>query len=239
MARGFAARSYLVRPQVSYKRWAVTTSQELLRAESILDCSFRSQLRLEGRAGQSVAVPGNVHRRLAADLTPAEKLYHDLCRNQNVDEGEPLEFDVMFVLEPSIEDRVTRTTAIPTLQSTGSATLDNLRQSVSFAGYVCSTRQTNSVRRGTRARFTRRVRKPECLRIPASMFRRMSFQDLAQAWRRSDQMWRERQTGSRVINALTFFSYAWHAHYLEQVCLNLAIALECLFAPHSHSETTH
>jgi hypothetical protein len=63
--------------------------------------------------------------------------------------------------------------------------------------------------------------------------------DLATAWRRADRLWRESKNGSRVINALTYFSYSWHSHYLEQVCLNLAIAIECLFSPHSQSETTH
>jgi len=43
----------------------------------------------------------------------------------------------------------------------------------------------------------------------------------------------------RVENALAFYFYAWRAYYMEQVCLNLAVGLESLFAPVSQQELSH
>lgn len=169
----------------------------------------------------------------------AELLYHDLCRTQSLDEGEPLDFEVMFVLEPSIENRVTWDYGDPY------SAIDRLCNVLTiFAETVsCWIRVLDSADHFRTARYAKTIHtsgsQTEWLQNTRFHVTDDVLRELAEAWRRSDQIWRERQTGSRIINALTFFSYAWHAHYLEQVCLNLAIVLECLFAPHSQSETTH
>ena len=62
---------------------------------------------------------------------------------------------------------------------------------------------------------------------------------LAIAWKNSQALWHEEKSRGRMVNALTYFYYAWHSPYIEQICLNLAITLEVLFASHSQSETTH
>lgn len=66
-----------------------------------------------------------------------------------------------------------------------------------------------------------------------------AISDIRTAWRTTDALWRKSKSSGRISNALTFFYYAWRSHYLEQVCLNLVITLECLFAPHQSGETTH
>jgi hypothetical protein len=63
--------------------------------------------------------------------------------------------------------------------------------------------------------------------------------DIATAWRTLDPLWRKSRSAGRVCNALTYFYYSWRSPYLDQVCLHLMIALECLFAPHHAGESTH
>lgn len=62
---------------------------------------------------------------------------------------------------------------------------------------------------------------------------------LAKAWHRLVTDSDTRIGQARLPNALVFFYYAWRSYYIEQTCLNLAVALEILFAPHYHAETNH
>jgi hypothetical protein len=48
-----------------------------------------------------------------------------------------------------------------------------------------------------------------------------------------------RDVKSRMFNALMFYYHAWRSLTAEPICLNLAIVLETLFAPHDQGETTH
>jgi hypothetical protein len=43
----------------------------------------------------------------------------------------------------------------------------------------------------------------------------------------------------RIANALSYFFYSWHSFYLDHVCLNLAITLESLFSRSSTTELSH
>jgi hypothetical protein len=43
----------------------------------------------------------------------------------------------------------------------------------------------------------------------------------------------------RIKNAFDFFFNAWHSHQMEHICINLAIVLESLFSPNSNTELTH
>lgn len=63
--------------------------------------------------------------------------------------------------------------------------------------------------------------------------------DLRTAWELAESCWARKVARGRIVNALAFFYYAWRADYLEQICLNLAVCLELLFAPHAVGETTH
>ena len=62
---------------------------------------------------------------------------------------------------------------------------------------------------------------------------------LAKAWHHLVTDSDTRIGQARLPNALVFFYYAWRSYYIEQACLNLAVALEILFAPHYHAETNH
>ena len=74
----------------------------------------------------------------------------------------------------------------------------------------------------------------------AAVFVKEPFvQELQTAWAAVETNRKTRASNRRVQNALTYFYYAWNSQYLEQTCLNLAIVLETLFAPHSAGESTH
>ncbi|HUW83633.1 MAG TPA: hypothetical protein VMZ31_12645, partial [Phycisphaerae bacterium] len=62
---------------------------------------------------------------------------------------------------------------------------------------------------------------------------------LAIAWENQQTSWDRTRARGRVANALVHFYYAWRSHYMDQCCVNVAIALEVLFSPHHQGETTH
>lgn len=65
------------------------------------------------------------------------------------------------------------------------------------------------------------------------------IQELRHAWEATQTNWHARNASHRLRNALTYFYYAWNSQYLQQTCINLAIVLENLFAPHAAGESTH
>jgi hypothetical protein len=62
---------------------------------------------------------------------------------------------------------------------------------------------------------------------------------LAQIWQTAVHFWHRDKASGRLNNALTYFYYAWHSPYMEQVCINLSVCLELLFAPHAQAEASH
>lgn len=64
-------------------------------------------------------------------------------------------------------------------------------------------------------------------------------QELRQVWEATQINRKTRDANHRLRNALMYFYYAWNSQYLEQTCINLAIVLENLFAPHAAGESTH
>jgi hypothetical protein len=64
-------------------------------------------------------------------------------------------------------------------------------------------------------------------------------EEFSRLWQKSLALDLGHSGQKRIFNALTYFYYAWKSFYLDQICLNLAIVLEALFAPHTQSETIH
>lgn len=95
------------------------------------------------------------------------------------------------------------------------------------------------------AEFTERIHTPvgqqEFLTMVPDLPTDVGFvaSDILHGWHTSQRLWRVGLAGGRCTRALTYFQYAWRSAYLDQVCLNLAIVLESLFAPHSGGESTH
>jgi hypothetical protein len=58
-------------------------------------------------------------------------------------------------------------------------------------------------------------------------------------WETAQSVWDSGRSPGRLRNALTYFYYAWQSPYLDQTCINLAVVLESLFAPHQSGEITH
>jgi hypothetical protein len=168
-----------------------------------------------------------------------EALYNELVSRDGIDDGEALQYGAYALLTPdeaerylldfvdsySLAERFSNalvvTSAYPLTWSRVIWSLDDFGSAegtaeTHYAGY-----QTDFLERGS-------------LEItPASLG------VLRAVWATIERLWQEGKAGGRINTALQYFYLAWRAHYIHQICLNLAVSLEVLFAPHSQSETTH
>jgi hypothetical protein len=169
------------------------------------------------------------------ESSPIGKLYEELCAVQGLDDGgfsfpsyvalEPHEYILNYGDPYGLFDRVCNVIAIVTshpvamsrllLSSDGFKTCDDTQMIYTYGA------QTEFLMAGD---FT---------------ITEKNMAEIYKAWQVASAGWEKYKASGRVQNALTYFYYAWRSQYLDQTCLNLAIALEVLFSPHSQGETTH
>lgn len=163
------------------------------------------------------------------------RLYEELCAVQGLDDGgfeftsyvafEPQQFITEYGDPYSLFDRVCNVIAVVTSRPIA---LSRLLQSCDgFKSY-----------HDTRLIYTYGAQTEFLLRKNAT-FDEKNVADLYKAWQAASAIWQQNKSSGRVTKALTYFYYAWRSQYLDQTCLNLAIALKVLFSPHSPGETTH
>jgi hypothetical protein len=170
------------------------------------------------------------------------RVYRKLCKSRHVDDGEPLEFEVYLSVSREADFRYRQVP--PGDPSSLFCALANLLVvintvpigyaraiwpgSVHFPGVV--TALMWSVAEWTMP-LEGDGRWPDVTLETTELLREM--------WSNVSANHRAARTVSRLETALTYFQHAWRSHRVEQACLHLAVALEVLFAPHAHSETTH
>jgi hypothetical protein len=169
-----------------------------------------------------------------------QTLYFKLCEEENCDDGEPLSYRVYLHItatpdhqyfldfgDPySIIDRLENTLAIVL-----SSPMRFSRVIYSDNGFDTALGTVALHSGGPQTDF---LESNKLFKINSK-----TIQDIRQIWENSESIWRKQKARGRLLNAMTYFYYAWNSLYLDQTCINLAITLENLFAPHSASESTH
>lgn len=169
-----------------------------------------------------------------------EKLYRYLVLHDGVDDGDPLAYTTYVIFEPSSTD--------PYLLNFGDSS--SLVERFSNALVIVS---------GSTLMWSRVIWSSDCFRsasgtsdlhyagyetdqlgrAPSAAMTPASIALLKTIWGTIEKFWQEKKAARRISAALQYFYLAWRSHYLEQACLHLSVGMEILFAPHSHSETTH
>jgi hypothetical protein len=191
----------------------------------------------KGPGPAAAIAPGLVLREFSG--SPVEALYHKLCAEEGIDEGEPFNYGLYAELTPvgvsgnlpdfddpySTADRLCNLFAVVQGHS-----LTLTRVIWSADGFATAKGTRILYVEGAQSSFLHEHIPP--LTVAA-------IDDLRAMWNHTERLWMDERSSGRIIMALTYFGYAWRSPYLDQVCLNLAIVLEILFAPHNQSELTH
>ena len=172
--------------------------------------------------------------------TPVEALYWRLCSELAIDDGEPFQYQVYanFTPQDSTEylldfgdpyskvDRLCNIIAViigePVSMCRAIWSRHGFLESDGTSLVFTSVGQSEFLTKGTW---------PDVSGATA--------ESIASAWQNHQRIWNKTRAQGRLANALVYFYYAWRAHYIEQCCINLAIALEILFSPHHQGETVH
>jgi Apea-like HEPN len=168
-----------------------------------------------------------------------ERLYLRLCQEEGIDDGEPLVYGTYVLLRPTRDEEYLLDAGDPYSLADRVANLIVVAcsEAISWSRVIWSSDDFQTADGtleihggGTQTDFLQ----PNSIVID---------QDTAGAvqhmWGTIEPMWAAEKSAGRLTSALVYFYYAWRAHYVEQMCLNLAVTLEVLFAPHSQSEATH
>jgi len=175
-----------------------------------------------------------------ADSKP-EALYHRLCKTAQIDDGDPFSYETMFLVEPTLDAPWSQAYGDPYAVVDRLCTLSCIATSCApwMIRIICS---SNHFRSSSHSELLAGA--PFSSERIGPMAREGIISEAAalqidRMWSTTTHYWRHSSRRSRIINAVTQFYHGWRSHHLEQVCLNLAISLEVLFAPHHHGETTH
>jgi hypothetical protein len=172
-----------------------------------------------------VVSPGVCLRRI--ENSPLGNLYHLLCHEHGIDDGDPFGYETAVCFEPPVlsssfdygepHAMVDRFLNILTIVLGQPPTMCRVIRSAD--GFVTSEgTETAYVGRG-QSEFLERG-------FPAIDEEQVAC--VARAWRTSLRLWERGKALSRVHTALRFFHYAWHASDIEQILLNTAASLAFL-----------
>lgn len=167
-----------------------------------------------------------------------EQIYHRLCSDYGVDEGDPFRYLSYLLIEPQhdritfdmcgVENDVAQLCNAMTICFGGHVGLSRflpLNDSLQYAG------GTEIVHNYTDASFV--------LYTPEIAITRQSHKQIKLLWSSVRNLRDNYESNRRLNTALSFFNYAWRGFYLGQVCINLSIVLEALFSPSSTTELAH
>lgn len=171
------------------------------------------------------------------DVGRVIKLYNRLCKQNNLDDGEPFSYDTYFVVDEIIcNDYQLHFWGPYSAVSRLSSIINICTNSMIGAMKIIITYDDFKT---AAAVHDINPQIPEIFeyddhRIP------LSLNELIECTKNDFQYCKPVPNENRLSIALTNFYYSWRAsYYYIQTCINAVITLEALFAPHSSSEICH
>ncbi len=165
-----------------------------------------------------------------------ERLYHRLCQEAGLDNGDPFEFDTYLHFESvkytdlppiphSLIDQVINLFVIASRKP-----LDYCRMILSRDNFSSSYFTCDPYRISEEIDFVNF----DSLKLDSIVINDISI--MAKNLGIQDDLG---QVISRINTTLTYYYYAWRSQYLDQFIINLTICLEYLFAPEGRTELSH
>lgn len=162
-----------------------------------------------------------------------EELYHHLCEQENVDQGDPFNYLTYFSYVPqdpidsyiSLSDTarvcslIALTLGCPLGMCRRITTRDNFK-SADFSEVICD------------YHFFQ-----EEMSLSTALI--INKKNIVELKALHTNLGTVSSNNSLVSNALSYFFYAWSAPIHEQSCINMCIVLEAIFSPSSNSELSH
>jgi hypothetical protein len=168
-----------------------------------------------------------------------ETLYHRLCIERGLDDGEPLGHGAYALMEPAGPHELFCGGNDPY------ATIERLANViVVVSSYALTYSREIWSADGFRSALLTEETHQACGQQDFLQRRPLVFTDerlaqLQRAWGSVDALWQAEKCQSRIIAALGHFHQAWRAHGMEHTCLHLATLVDVLFALPHQGDTAH
>jgi hypothetical protein len=170
-----------------------------------------------------------------------ERLYYELCKNDGIDQGDPLTFPSHILISDTSSDdydwnnptsafskccnMITICLSNPIRMCRLITSGDDFQTSLSPSIIIYEDyEELQSLRpRGDWGVLDDKI-----------------LSEIKTCWQNYEVIINSRELNPhRVENAFSYFFYAWRSHNLKHICLNLSIVLETLFSPSSSNELSH
>lgn len=168
-----------------------------------------------------------------------EKLYHSLCREKGIDEGEPYMYDTALILYDENNEDYSFLPS-PSPQSLSSIFINLLTlingASIGFCRVISSNDNfdTSLTTYELYDALTENMYELTGISIELN---KQNLELLHAIWKNLRVVWASGQ--SRIDNALTFYYLSWNTHTFKQTVISLSIVIESLFSPDSNTELSH
>jgi len=169
-----------------------------------------------------------------------DKLYKKMCADEGLDDGSPYDYYSHILFSPAdlnkhfgwkgspheLLDRLLNVVAIFL-----SEPINHVRIIHSEDNFSSYSKTSLEYLYGEQTDF---IQLQSCQGLDEGLLNKVK-----KAWNIIEDLWGKEKVFGRLNSALTYFYYAWNSHYIDQVCINLAITLEILFTPNSNMELSH
>ena len=190
--------------------------------------------------------------------TKVEKLYHKLCKRNEVDQGDPFYFPTHILIDDSMHDDlfpywggphsivsiccnlISICISQPLSMCRLITSKDNFRTSWVTSTIYEASEDSDIIRARPKIE---NFKGNDLLPFQVESIGDLgdsTIHEIGKCLKTISEVQNSNKTDNhRIDNALNYFFYAWRSYHLEQVCLNLAIVLESLFSPSQAQELSH
>jgi hypothetical protein len=163
---------------------------------------------------------------------PVFENYVKMCEMDGLDEGEPLNYKVMFLLDwdkessPEWDSPYTTVSELCNIMAICTASpLGEIR--------LLSADDNSNYRMQTRTLYHEGP-ETDTLNHDFPKIDLLVLSKMQKCWQTCKSL-----TEGRMTNALSYYFYSWRVHFIQHTCINLSIVLESLFSPNTNSEVSH
>jgi hypothetical protein len=176
----------------------------------------------------------------ALESSNIEKLYLELCEKNNIDDGDGFEYEVYAIFESFDEGEVFWDFGSPynVLDRFSNIVALISGQPIGMCRVMLSLDGQKSIFNTERIYSSNEFIYNDLIDVWPEISD-IDLNSISRCYNNAKCYYDKEGMNGRIVNALSYYYYAWRSQSLEQICINIAIVLEILFSPHSNSEINH
>lgn len=170
-----------------------------------------------------------------------EKIYHKLCKMENIDDGDPYDYETYALFEDGLSNAYTPKSPIAPISFLSSVITINLKSPIGMYRKIVSYDDFASCQ-WTDMEYYYTEQTNEFLSnafATSSTIDDDNILEIRDTFNNIFTKSKDFKINNPFVFIIAFYFDAWTSNYLDQACVNLSIVLEALFSPFSTNELSH